>query len=87
MPMIRRKYKAYPKLCQAMEHRHEKYNQSVLAFAKELEQKGQAVILCPSKPMVLKRIEHDVDKLQAAYENGYEDARAASEKIRRLFEQ
>ena len=37
--------------------------------------------------MVLKRIEHDVDKLQAAYENGYEDARAASEKIRRLFEQ
>jgi len=86
MPMIRRKYKAYPKLCQAMEHRHEKYNQSV-CLAKELEQKGQAVILCPSKPMVLKRIEHDVDKLQAAYENGYEDARAASEKIRRLFEQ
>ena len=68
MPMIRRKYKAYPKLCQSMEHRHEKYNQSV-CLAKELEQKGQAVILCPSKPMVLKRIEHDVDKLQAAYEN------------------
>lgn len=86
MPLIRRKYRKYPQLCKAMEERHLTYNQSV-HLAKELEKKGQAVVICPSKPMVLKRIERDVDKLQKAYENGFEDARAAFGKIQRLFEQ
>jgi len=37
--------------------------------------------------MVLHRIEKDVDKLQAAYENGYHDAAAAWERVQKLFEQ
>lgn len=85
MSMIRLRYRNYPNLCKAMEHRHINYNESQ-RFAKELEQKGQAVVLRPSKPMVLHRIEHDTDKLQAAYENGYEDAKAAWGRIEQLFE-
>ena len=37
--------------------------------------------------MVLHRIEHNVDKLQAAYENGYEDAKAVWSRIEQLFQQ
>ena len=84
MPLIRRRYKEYPNLCKAMERRHLDYNESV-RFAQELEKQGKAVIICPSKPMVLHRIEHDTKKLQAAYENGYEDAQAAFERIKQLF--
>lgn len=86
MPLIRRRYRDYPNLCRAMENRHLNYNESQ-QFAKELEQKGQAVVIRPSKPMVLHRIEHNVDKLQAAYENGYEDAKAAWSRIEQLFQQ
>lgn len=84
MPLIRRRYKQYPNLCKAMEQRHLDYNESV-HFAQQLEQQGKAVIICPSKPMVLHRIEHNTDKLQAAYENGYEDAQAAFDRIQQLF--
>ena len=69
-----------------LDGRHLNYNESQ-QFAKELERKGQAVVIRPSKPMVLHRIEHNVDKLQAAYENGYEDARAAWSRIEQLFQQ
>ena len=86
MPLIRRRYRDYPNLCRAMENRHLNYNESQ-QFAKELEQKGQAVVIRPSKPMVLHRIEHNVDKLQAAYENGYEDAKAVWSRIEQLFQQ
>ena len=86
MPLIRRRYRDYPNLCRAMENRHLNYNESQ-QFAKELERKGQAVVIRPSKPMVLHRIEHNVDKLQAAYENGYEDAKAAWSRIEQLFQQ
>jgi predicted patatin/cPLA2 family phospholipase len=84
MPMIRCAYRDYPELCRAMEHRHETYNQS-LEQARQLEQQGKAVIIQPSRPMVLKRIEKDTAKLQAAYENGYEDAAAAWERVKQLF--
>ena len=86
MPLIRRRYRDYPNLCRAMENRHLNYNESQ-QFAKELERKGQAVVIRPSKLMVLHRIEHNVDKLQAAYENGYEDAKAAWSRIEQLFQQ
>ena len=86
MPLIRLRYRRYPALCQAMQQRHIDYNRS-LKMAQQLEQQGKAVIIQPSQPMVLHRVEKDVDKLHAAYENGYYDAAAAWEKIERLFEQ
>jgi len=86
MPLIRLRYRRYPALCHTMQQRHIDYNRSLQA-AQQLEQQGKAVIIQPSQPMVLHRVEKDVDKLQAAYENGYSDAAAAWERIQRLFEQ
>ncbi|MEE0211811.1 MAG: patatin family protein [Negativibacillus sp.] len=86
MPLIRLRYRRYPALCRAMQQRHIDYNRS-LQTAQQLEQQGKAVIIQPSQPMVLHRVEKDVDKLQAAYENGYHDAAAAWERIQRLFAQ
>ena len=86
MPLIRLRYRRYPALCHTMQQRHIDYNRS-LQTAQQLERQGKAVIIQPSQPMVLHRVEKDVDKLQAAYENGYSDAAAAWERIQRLFEQ
>ena len=86
MPLIRLRYRRYPALCNSMQQRHIDYNHSLQA-AQQLERQGKAVIIQPSQPMVLHRIEKDVDKLQAAYENGYHDAAAAWERVQKLFEQ
>lgn len=80
LPMMRVKYRRYPRLVEAMEHRHEVYNAS-LARCREMEQAGQAVIIRPTEPMEIGRVEHDTEKLQKAYENGYADAQAAYERI------
>lgn len=85
MPLIRQKYKQYPQLCRAMQERHLRYNESI-ELAYELERQGKAVVIQPSEPMNLKRMERDTQKIQAAYENGYRDAKNAAEAIARLFE-
>lgn len=72
IPIIKRKYKKYPKLIEAMEKRHEVYNDT-LNFIDKLEQEGKVFIIRPSKPLGIGRFENDKDKLRGAYQQGYED--------------
>lgn len=76
-----RKYKEYPKLVETINKRHEIYNKT-LDTLKELEEQGQVLVIRPSKPITIGRFEKDKSKLEELYYNGYEDARAAIEKIK-----
>ena len=44
-----------------------------LDFAAEEEEKGNCLVIAPKEPMVVKRIEEDVEKLTKLYEHGYAD--------------
>lgn len=66
------KYKEYPKLIETMENRYKKYNETVEKII-DMENKKEIFVIRPSKDLKLKRIEKDIDKLQAMYDLGISD--------------
>ena len=62
----------YPLLRRAMRGRHLRYNASLDRLA-TLERAGQAFVLRPLKPLMVDRLERDVDALDALYQQGYEE--------------
>lgn len=77
---VQRKYKAYPGLVTAMLKRHEKYNQT-LDLLLEMEKRQEVFIVRPELPLVVDRIERNKQKLEALYNQGYEEAERLGGKI------
>lgn len=77
------KYFRYKNLQQLFRIHHLIYNES-LDFAKELKEKGEAIIIRPSKPLILDRFERNPLRLKALYDLGYEDAKAQYQDIIKL---
>ena len=75
MPLIRRRYRAYPGLVQAMEQRHICYNQALQFIAQE-EAAGHIFVIRPQAALPVGRMEKDPKKLSAAYEMGRTAAQA-----------
>ena len=80
MPIIKRKYKNYKGLIDAMENRYKIYNDT-LDMLDKLEEEGKCFIIRPSSPIEVSRFEKDRNKLEDVYNRGYEDAKALSEKL------
>ena len=71
MPLIRMKYKKYPKFIETAENRHKVYNET-LDYIKEKESKGELLVIRPEKDLPVGKIEKDPEKLKAAYNMGRE---------------
>ncbi len=63
-------YSKYPNLQKAIENRNKNYN-CTLELIESLEQKGEITVLRPQRPLEVDRMEKDVKKLVALYEEGY----------------
>ncbi len=74
MPIIRRKYKAYPDFIRAMERRHEMYNETI-DYICRAEEEGRIFVIRPPEPLPAGRVEHNPEKLRAAHKIGYEEAK------------
>lgn len=74
MPLIRRQYRQYPQFVAAMENRHVRYNET-LDQLKQWEANNEVFIIQPSQPVTISRIEKNMDKLRALYQEGYDDAK------------
>lgn len=66
-------YRRYPAFARALRRRHENYNRTVRQIER-LEAAGKLFVIRPSRALELKRTEHDVKKLDGAYELGRADA-------------
>lgn len=75
------KYKEYPKLIETMENRYKKYNETVEKII-DMENKKEIFVIRPSKDLKIKRIEKDVDKLQAMYDLGISDCNKCLEDLK-----
>ena len=64
-------YSRYPFLQKAIEDRNMKYNRT-LDFIEEMEGKGIITVLRPVKPLEVDRMEKDISKLNALYQEGYD---------------
>lgn len=82
MPFIRVALKKYPKLIEAMEKRHEMYNET-LAYIREQEQKGNVLCIRPDVPLPAGHVEHKKEVLRETYNIG---RRVAEEKIKEIKE-
>ncbi len=71
MPLIRVSLRKYPKMIEAMEHRHEIYNET-LDYIRKQEEKGALYVIRPPKKIDVGKVEHDRQKLLAAYKMGRE---------------
>lgn len=71
MPLIRLKYKKYPKLVKAVENRHNIYNRT-LEYIKDQEMKGKLYVIRPSQKLDIGRVEKNPDKLKEVYDIGRE---------------
>ena len=60
----------HPGLRHALAVRHEKYNASLDRLA-ALEEAGRAFVFRPMKPLIVGRLERDVQRLDALYRQGY----------------
>ncbi len=79
-----RKYRRYPGVVRMLERRHQVYNRSREELW-ELEKKGKALVLAPAAPLGIGRFEKRVDRLKAAYEVGYADAKQMLPRLRSFF--
>lgn len=77
LPLMKLKYRAYPKLVETMANRHVEYNETLDYIARR-EKAGELLVIRPAEPLPVKRTEKDPDKLRQAYEIG---RRTAADRI------
>ncbi len=73
LSLIKMRYRKYPKVYELMRDRHLVYN-ATLDLIEEQVKAGTTFLIQPKQKSEVGRIEKDVDKLKALYEEGYQDA-------------
>ena len=81
MTLARRMYAGYPYLLDAMENRHERYNEQ-REHIWEYERSGRALVLAPSKPVEVGHVEHDPAKLLDLHLQGRQEAARRLDEIK-----
>ncbi len=71
-------YRRFPRLRLLLSKRHAIYN-AQLDLIERLEDEGRILVIRPQRPLEVTRLESNVDKLTALYNEGYECARQALE--------
>lgn len=84
-PLIDLRYHKYPKFCETMRHRAERYN-ACREELFQLEREGKVILLAPHSTQGFSRIEKDVDKIRALWQDGYEAGKARAQEIRSFWE-
>jgi len=69
IPLMRRALRKYPRVVDTMARRHEIYNEAT-AYIREKERAGEVFVIRPAGKLEVGHVEHDPDKLRAAYELG-----------------
>lgn len=85
MPMIRVVLRKYPKMIDAMEHRHEHYNET-LEYIRKKEKEGDLFVIRPPKPIAVSKVEHDRQKLLVAYRSGRETMKGQLRKLQEFLQ-
>ena len=81
MPLIRLKYRRYPKLVETMANRHLVYN-AALDYIKDRERQGALFVIRPKEKLKIGKVEKNPDKLKEVYDIGRETAAAQIQAIK-----
>lgn len=75
------RYAAYPYLLEALENRHERYNEQ-REHIWEYERQGRALVIAPPQPVEVGHIVHDPAKLLALYIQGRQEGKRRLDEVR-----
>jgi predicted patatin/cPLA2 family phospholipase len=78
--LAKRQLKGYKKLAEIMHNRYQVYNETV-AYMEQKEREGSVFILRPKQKLEVGRVERNKDRLQALYNEGYNDAKEQFESL------
>lgn len=85
MPLMRLSLRKYPRMIEALDHRHIMYNEQ-LRYVEEAEHEGRCLVIRPEKKVPIGHISHDAAQMQAVYEMGLQTGNNYIEKIRLFYE-
>ena len=85
-PFIDVRYRRYPHFCETMRRRAETYNASRERLF-QLEREGKVLLFAPRNTQGFSRIERDVDKIRALWQDGYEQTKARAGEVRLFWGQ
>ncbi len=77
--------KKSPALYEALEHRYQKYNET-LALIKDKEEKGEIFVIRPEAPLNIGSVCHDPDEKQRVYDEGRKAAYEALKKVKTFYQ-
>ena len=84
LPIIKRLYRKYPKLIEALENRHTMYNDT-LDYIRSEEEKGNILVISPESDLKIGHVEHNADNLKRVYEIGRKTGEKNLEKIKNFL--
>lgn len=73
VPIAKKVYKDYPKFVEKLKNRHIDYNNQI-KLIRELEEKGEVLVIEPSKKLKISRLEKKMENIIDAYNQGRIDA-------------
>lgn len=83
-PLMKLRYRRYPRLVEAIATRHAVYNDTLSDIAQK-EKAGSLLVIRPEAPLPVSRTEKDPQKLQQAYDAGRKVALKRMEEIRQFL--
>ncbi len=84
LPIIRKRYRKYPRFVEACEKRYLVYNETVDRL-EEAAENGEIVLIRPSKGISIKRTEKNPEVLQAQYDLGRRDAKGQLAQVKEFL--
>lgn len=84
IPLLKLTLRKYPKVVEAMERRHEVYNET-LEYISKREKEGAVLVIRPDSALPIKRLEKDPAVLQAVYDLGRAEGEKQIEKIKEFL--
>lgn len=84
MPIIRWKYRKYPRFVEACRNRYLAYNRTLDALD-AAESRGEVFVIRPQKTVEVARLEKNSAKLDALYEEGFAEAAARFEDLKKFI--
>lgn len=84
VPIIRFKYRKYPKFIAACENRFRVYNETLDAL-EAAEARGDVFVIRPQKTVEVARLERNASKLEALYREGFAEAKERFDDLKRFI--
>ena len=84
LPVMKIRYRKFPKLVEAIATRHHQYNDSLDHIARR-EAAGELLVIRPLEKLPIERTEKDPDKLRQVYETGRRTAEMRMDEILRFL--